>query len=363
MRHCLHTAMSSPLRAVVLDVAPELALDAACNPDSSTMYGKDIEEVLHKIGYTNVEVVPLKSHARKAIAEIRRRQKRTDVFINLYDLSDETGQKIVDYMEKNGIPFTGAGSRFYDPPREMLKRVCRGCGVGTTPYILCIDPDDVSESMVSELGGFPLFVKPEHGYDSVGIDVGSRVTDLQSLQQRVEKVVTDHGGALIEPYIEGREFSVLVLGGKTSADEPIVFTPVEYVFPETRTVAPFITFDDKWGPTFECRWRLLDQNEHELAHELQEMGKNLFLGFEADGYARADIRQDKRTGKLYVLDLNPNCSLFYSAEGTADTILRLCGWTKEQFLRAMIEQAKARAQLYADVNAVEVVYIEGNAVI
>lgn len=44
-------------------------------------------------------------------------EDKTDVFVNLYDLSDETGQKILEYMENNNIAFTGTGSRMYDPTR------------------------------------------------------------------------------------------------------------------------------------------------------------------------------------------------------------------------------------------------------
>ena len=72
-----------------------------------------------------VEVVYLKPGPRQAISEIRRRQRHFDVFVNLYDLSDSTGEKIAEFMEANGIAFTGAGGRFYDPPRIDLKLVMR----------------------------------------------------------------------------------------------------------------------------------------------------------------------------------------------------------------------------------------------
>jgi hypothetical protein len=40
------------------------------------------------------------------------------------------------------------------------------------------------------------------------------------------------------------------------------------------------------------------------------------------GYARTDVRMDK-DGNLYMLEINPNCSVFYKDEdgGTADIIL------------------------------------------
>jgi hypothetical protein len=53
--------------------------------------------------------------------------------------------------------------------------------------------------------------------------------------------------------------------------------------------------------------------------------QKLFEAFEGEGVARIDIRQEHDTGKLMVLDINPNPSLFYKDECTADTLLRFCG--------------------------------------
>lgn len=43
------------------------------------------------------------------------------------------------------------------------------------------------------------------------------------------------------------------------------------------------------------------------------------------GLARFDIREEAKTGKLYVLDINPNPSLFYHDGCSADTILGYSG--------------------------------------
>eukprot|EP00698_Gefionella_okellyi_P025657 TRINITY_DN9461_c0_g1_i1.p1 TRINITY_DN9461_c0_g1~~TRINITY_DN9461_c0_g1_i1.p1 ORF type:complete len:524 (-),score=98.97 TRINITY_DN9461_c0_g1_i1:63-1595(-) len=338
-------------RVVVLDVSPENTLDAGG-------YSKDIVSVLNEIGYQNVEVVYLPSDHRRAIAEVRRRQRNTLMFVNLYDCSDPCGQLLVDYMEEHGIPFTGAGPRFYDPTRETMKRVCRAAGVNVTPYSIVVHADEIDDELPLRLGDFPLFVKPEHGYDSVGVDQASKVSDIRSLRDRAQKVCDQHGGALIEPYLQGREFSVLILSGCERGEAPTVFPALEYVFPADRPAdSAFITFDDKWGAVFEPRWRLVQ--DEKLDTELQEMTRKTFVAFDGYGIARLDIREDVRTGKLYVMDVNANPSCFYVDEGTADTCLRLCGWPKSRLLQILIDQGLARAKRFHDANAVKVVHTEG----
>jgi D-alanine-D-alanine ligase-like ATP-grasp enzyme len=141
-----------------------------------------------------------------------------------------------------------------------------------------------------------LFVKPEHGYDSVGIDEKSLVYNISDLQTRVDMMVEQFGGALIEQYVDGREFSVLVAGSKEKME---VFPPVEYVFPKDRqrtapvtqastasaTAGPsFITFQDKWGANFENRWRMLDPSK-EAANcaALRDIAFKLYEAFDGQG--------------------------------------------------------------------------------
>lgn len=73
--------------------------------DSGIMiYPHDADTVLLSMDPTvHVETVYLRPDVRQSIAAIRRRKHTTDVFVNLYDRADETGQKIVDYVRaRNG---------------------------------------------------------------------------------------------------------------------------------------------------------------------------------------------------------------------------------------------------------------------
>ncbi|CAF3951941.1 unnamed protein product [Adineta steineri] len=144
--------------------------------------------------------------------------------------------------------------------------------------------DDTLNKVVDKLGGFPLFVKPEHGYDSIGINEKSLVRNVTDMKQCCSPVIDAFGGALIEQYIEGREFTVFVIGSK---EDIFVFPPVEYHFVDEKT---FITFEDKWGSNYtKSHWQLLDGKEQQLIDDLILLAKHMHQAFNGDGYARMDI--------------------------------------------------------------------------
>jgi hypothetical protein len=71
-------------------------------------------------------------------------------------------------MENQGLAFTEAGTKFYDPTRMQLETICRNNEIRTPPFSFLYDLETI-EQVPSELGGFPLFVKLEHGYSSIGM--------------------------------------------------------------------------------------------------------------------------------------------------------------------------------------------------
>eukprot|EP00455_Lapot_gusevi_P031565 TRINITY_DN3427_c0_g1_i3.p1 TRINITY_DN3427_c0_g1~~TRINITY_DN3427_c0_g1_i3.p1 ORF type:complete len:516 (+),score=123.55 TRINITY_DN3427_c0_g1_i3:86-1633(+) len=349
------------MRVCILEVAHGHGVEKIANAECPPVYPHDAKEAVQEL-YPDavVETVFFAPDARKAVAQLERLRRRFDVFINLYDLCDETGQKIVDYLEKFGVPFTGAGSRFYDPSRETLKLICRYNKVNTPMYAMLVDVDGI-DTLADELGGFPLFIKPQHGYDSVGIDANSVVQTVDQLRSQATRIIDDWGCALVEKYVDGREFSVLVVGDK---DHVEVFHPVEYVFPAERQptvdnplATAFITHEDKWV-SYANRWRKVEEKE-ECVAQLMEMSRTLFVAFEGQGLARFDIRQDRHTGQMYVLDINPNPSMFYVDGCTADTILSFCGLPKSHLMNLLIQHAQRRSQAHRQHNAVASRYRPG----
>ena len=190
----------------------------------------------------------------------------------------------------------------------------------------------------------------------VGIDEKSLIFNLTDLRERCAKVIDQFGGALVEKYIEGREFTVLVAGNKRNIH---VFPPVEYIFPANKT---FITFEDKWGRNYTgSHWYLLNDKDgttdQQLVDNLMFLAQQLYESFNGDGYARIDIRQDHTTQELFILDCNPNCSLFYKDSCSADTIIELNGWSKAKFMGFLFEQALERQRQYHLTHSYTIKYL------
>ena len=155
-----------------------------------------------------------------------------DVFLNLCDgTPDEpvSGVQLVKAMEKLGAAFTGADSSFFDPTRQEMKRAAARVGVPTPASTFVKSMADVERA--ARTLRFPMLVKPAHGYASFGIRKESRVTNVEDLKTQAAITMKDDGRALIEEFIEGREFTCLAaedpddqiqLGGGDVAHVPIV---------------------------------------------------------------------------------------------------------------------------------------------
>jgi D-alanine-D-alanine ligase len=238
-----------------------------------------------------------------------------DVFINLCDgTPDEpvAGIKLVKAMEKLGAAFTGADSSFFDPTRQEMKRVAARVGVPTPASTFAKSMADVERA--SRTLRFPMLVKPPHGYASFGIRKDSRVTNVDDLKKQAALTMKDDGRALIEEFIDGREFTCLVAENPDDPAHPLTFKPVEFIFPEGES---FKHYAMKWVEYEKMRVVPIDSPEYD--RRLREYTVKIFQEFKGNGYARCDFRLGK-DGEIYMLEINPNCGIFYPPfdPGSAD---------------------------------------------
>jgi D-alanine-D-alanine ligase len=191
------------------------------------------------------------------------------------------------------------------------------------------------------LGGtatFPLFVKPAKAGDSLGIDHSSLVHDASELIKKVSDTLADYPELLVEEYIEGREFTVLVAAnpdGKTCKS----FKPVEYIFPEGFAFKTYSLKTAELHPGAN-----IPSNDPVLEEQLRAAAEKIFKGFSGKGYARMDFRV--RGNDIYFLEVNFTCSVFYADgyEGSADYILKYDGIGQAGFLQHIIAEGIARHQ-------------------
>jgi D-alanine-D-alanine ligase-like ATP-grasp enzyme len=263
-----------------------------------------------------------------------------DIFVNLCEgyLEWEIPSIDVIYtLELLNLPFTGPTTKLYDPPKELMKYLAYCEGVKTPGYVVVEKPGDVDE-VVKHLK-FPLFVKPAKAGDSLGIDEQSLVYNKKELQQKVNEIMEEYGPLLVEEYIAGREFTVLVAAnadGKTCT----VFRPVEYLFPEGREFKTYALKTSELHP--DCN---VPCNNPGLEKKLRSAAKKIFEGFNGVGYARLDFRVNNKN-EIYFLEINFTCSVFYKDgyEGSADFVLKYDPMGQAGFLRHIMAEGMARHQ-------------------
>jgi D-alanine-D-alanine ligase len=167
---------------------------------------------------------------------------------------------------------------------------------------------------------FPAIVKPAFDHGSTGITTDAVVLDCAELKERVA-FVRDvlRQPALVEDFIDGREFHVTLLGNGDIKMLP----PAEMDFSAFDNVRDRLcTFDSKFTPGsvhyehIDLRVpALLDERQH---LSLKQTALRAYRVLGCRDYARIDLRL--RNGTFYVLDINPNpdfsadTSLVYAAE-------------------------------------------------
>jgi D-alanine-D-alanine ligase len=263
-----------------------------------------------------------------------------DIFVNLCEGYLEWEVPSIDViiaLELLGLPYTGPTTELYDPPKTLMKYVAYCAGISTSSYSVIEKTEDIDAAVA--ILQFPLFVKPAKAGDSLGVDQYSLVENRASLVQKIQSSLPDYPQLLVEEYIAGREFTVLVAAnpdGKTVRS----FKPVEYVFPEGYQ---FKTYDLKTAALHPHA--NIPCNDAAMEQQLRSAAEEIFKGFNGVGYARLDFRVD-RSGKLFFLEINFTCSVFYQdgLEGSADFIVQFDGIGKSGFLQHIIAEGMARYQ-------------------
>jgi len=262
------------------------------------------------IGY-DWEVVNVELPAYDFLLNLSRK-KQYDVYFNFCDGSlDENrpGLDVVQALESLNLPFTGADSRFYCPTREQMQAVAEIQGVGFARGFHVKSLRDLSDTKKLR---YPLMVKHPNSYGSEGMTRESRVETPQQLRVQAERMLELYGGARVEEFIEGPEFTCLVVDNPEDLASPFAYPPGMVGFPKGET---FLHTDTKWVNLARIK-RVRDKM---LAARIQEMSKKLYLGLGGTGYGRTDIRMNG-DGELFALEINPNCAILYAPEdqGPAD---------------------------------------------
>jgi D-alanine-D-alanine ligase len=221
---------------------------------------------------------------------------------------------IASYLELMRLPYTGCNPRgmMLSRDKALSKKILRFHRVPTPRF--AVFPRGRSVNRLPRLK-YPLIVKSVLEDASYGIAQASVVRDRDALAERILFVHKyAESDALVEEYIESREFYVGVLGNHRLQ----AFPTWEMIFsgmPEE--VVRIATASVKWDPKYQKRYGITTRAAEDLLPGAQTMiarlSKRTFRALNMSGYARMDFRMSE-DGRIYVLEANANPNLSYGED-------------------------------------------------
>lgn len=212
---------------------------------------------------------------------------------------------VITVLDMLGQPFTGTGplGTALRQDKVITKKLLKFHDV-PYPNSITFDKNDI------EFAGrmrFPLFVKPLSGDASAGIDDSSLVTEYSKLVEKISFIQKQlNVPALVEEYIEGREFYVSILGN----NPPEVLPVMELDFTKLPDGYPKIYGADAKADEESVQYNAVNaivatELSPEIRARIANVGREAAYALKVRDYARVDIRLTD-DGRPVVLEVNAN---------------------------------------------------------
>lgn len=247
----------------------------------SLVTGRNILAALQRCGVDAYSV-----DVDENISEHLRKDRPDRVFIALHGPGGEDG-KIQGLLQEMNIPFTGSGvsSSALTMNKIFTKCVWEYHGIPTPPMIIVDHDPDYLES--AKKIGLPLCVKPSNEGSTMGV---TRVNDWSEIDAAINTANQYEINTMIEPWIEGRELTVGIIGNYAL---PII---------EIRPKMGFYDYDSKYikGSTdYLCPAPLSDA----LSSAIRAVCLRAFQLTGCKGWGRIDLMLDNQD-RFWLLELN-----------------------------------------------------------
>jgi D-alanine-D-alanine ligase len=272
------------------------------------------------------------------------------------EVNGTPGISVVKLLHQSGLIFTGADEYFYDitTSKVPMKLAFDKAGIPTASWQAITNPEQTLNGIFERLGT-PIIIKPSVSGGSMGLGIKNVIHDEAELQTQVANMFEGYrgwnlttDGLVAESFINGNEYTTLIVGAYDKPEFAIVYNPVQRVFhPSLPEEEKILSFDRLWEIYEEETPMPNEGNFYEyeapaaaLLDEIKKISWDAYVATKGKGYTRVDLRQDKITGKFFVLEVNAQCGLSEDEDYTSiGAILRLSGKTFTDLVKEIIYTA------------------------
>lgn len=270
------------------------------------------------------------------------------------DINDVPGVSVIRYLTETNMVFTGSDTYFYDitTSKIPMKKVFDAHQVPTPDWeVVDVDGDNI-KNIFARLGA-PLILKPAISAGSMGVTLKSVVDTEGALSEQVALLNKGYrgweltgGGLFVEQFIAGYEFTTFITGYHDDEANAHIYQPIERVF--NKKLPPkeqFLSFDRLWEfyedetpiGDYETLWDY-DLPPAAFVEDIKRISWAAYEAVKGVGYGRVDLRMDKETQKIYVLEVNAQCGISEDEDFTSiGGILRLTGKKFTSIIQEIIE--------------------------
>lgn len=262
---------------------------------------KALKELGHKVRACGV-ISDLKV-IKNAIDEF----KPTLIFNLLEEFDGEVlfDQNVVSYLELLRVPYTGCNPRGLMLARDkaLAKKILLFHRLKTPHFQVFPKNKKTKKSKHLE---YPLIVKCLTEEASLAIAKASIVHNEEKLKERVQFINQNIGvDAIVEEFVEGREFYVGVMGNYKLKTLPIWELKFEKV---ERPEKELYSNRAKWNNKYRDRKGIKTEHaqlDEDTVKRIQHICKKSYKHLNLNGYARVDLRMNAN-GDIYIIEVNPN---------------------------------------------------------
>ena len=223
-------------------------------------------------------------------------------------------QNVVSYLELLRLPYTGCNPRGLILARDKaLSKKLLAYHRVPVPEFTVVRPG--RKPVLPKRLQFPMIVKSLFFEASQGISQASVVENAEQLARRVTFIHERLGtAAIVERFIDGRELYVGVLGNARLDVFPVWEMSFEKMAENRWKIA---TERVKWSTQYQKRHGIMTAQaklDSAMRDRIQQIARRAYRALDLSGYARIDVRMDEETGRVYVLEANPNPNLAYGED-------------------------------------------------